>query len=120
MGQAVEVADVGSSIQASRRDDVEGALRSEQRYAEQGRPSGGVNTVCNCMARPHEGSKALLDIGGCGDVDHTNASFLEEFKMSGLASSERDGRVGADGDEIVGRGRHIRRLGVERVSGERT
>ena len=115
MGQAVEeVAAVGSSIQASRRDDVEGAQRSEQRYAEQGRPSGGVNTVCNCMARPHEGSKALLDIGGCGDVDHTNASFLEEFKMNCLASNERDGRVGADGDEIVGRSRHVQRLIVEK------
>jgi hypothetical protein len=58
------------------------------------------------MARPHEGSKALLDIGGCGDVGHTNAGFLEEFEMNGLASSERDGGVGADGDEIVGRSRH--------------
>jgi hypothetical protein len=72
------------------------------------------------MAHPHEGSKALLDVGGCVDVGRTNASFLEEFKMSGLASNKGDGRVGANGDEIVGRGRHIRRLVVERVSGERT
>ncbi len=53
------------------------------------------------MARPHEGSKALLDIGGCGDIDHTNASFLEEFKMNGLASNERDGRVGADSMKLL-------------------
>jgi hypothetical protein len=114
LGQAVKVADVGRSIQASRLDDVEGAQEGEKRYAEQSRPSGGVNTVCNCMARPHEGSKALLDIGCCVDVGHTNAGFLEEFEMNGLASSERDGGVGADSDEIVGRSRHVQRLIVEK------
>ncbi len=107
LSQTVEVAVVGRSIQASRRDDVEGAQGSEQQYAEQGRPSGGVNTVGNCMARPHEGSEALLDIDGCGNVGHADASILEEFKLSSLASNKRDGRVGADCDEIVGRSRHV-------------
>ncbi len=104
LSQTVEVAVVG---QASLRDDIEGAQGSEQRYAEQGSPSGGVNTVGNCMARPHEGSKALLDINGCGNVGHADASILEEFQLSSLASYKRDGRVGADSDEIVGRSQHV-------------
>jgi hypothetical protein len=45
MSQAVEVADVGSSIRTSGWDDVERAQGGEERYAEQGRPSGRIIAV---------------------------------------------------------------------------
>ncbi len=94
----MEVAVVGRGIRASRHDDVERAQGSDERSADQGRPSGGVNTVGNCMTRLHEGGEALFDIDGGSSVSHADASFLEEFELSSLASNKRDGRVGADGD----------------------
>ncbi len=41
------------------------------------------------------------------NVGYANASILGEFKEGGgLASKERDGRVGADGNKVFRRSRH--------------
>jgi hypothetical protein len=79
----------------------------DEKSAEQRRPSGGVNTVGDCMTRPHEGGETLFDIDGGSNVSHVDTGFLEEFELSSLASNKQDRRVGADGDEIVGRSRHV-------------
>ena len=40
------------------------------------------------------------------NVGHANASILEELKVDAFASKERDGRAGADGNEVIRRSRH--------------